>query len=448
MAGPASRPAGLGSIFLVLFVDLIGFGVVFPLYADMLKWYGGQEHGLLAWMMQLVSAIHPGADEGQRAALFGGMLGALYAGLQFFAAPFWGRMSDRYGRRPILLISLVGSLLANLLWVFSADFSLLLLSRLLAGVMTGNVAVANAAVADITTPENRSRGMAAVGMAFGLGFILGPALGGMLARVRLDLAIPALVPLGLNPFSAAAFLAAALAGLNLFWTWYSFRETLPPERRAAAPAASRPVNPLAIFRGDLPPRVHAINLAFCCHTLLFSGMEFTLVFLASQRLGMTPMGFGLLLAYMGVVSAVVQGALFRPFGHRIGVHRLAVAGFVLHVPGFAILALVNHHPAMALLVAGATVQALGTGLVFPGLGTLLSLAAPPERQGYAMGTFRSASALGRALGPLVAALAYFLVSPATPYWFGAVGMLLPLWLVYRIGAHVPAVEPVGAPARI
>ena len=137
---------GLGAIFLVLFVDLIGFSIVFPLFPEMLAWYGAQEGGLLALLMRPVDALFPGVDPMQRAALFGGLLGALYAGLQFVAAPFWGRMSDRHGRRPILLVSLTGSLAANLLWVFSADFALLLASRLLAGAMTGNVAVANAAV--------------------------------------------------------------------------------------------------------------------------------------------------------------------------------------------------------------------------------------------------------------------------------------------------------------
>lgn len=428
------RSSGLGSIFAILFVDLVGFGIVFPLYAAILAYYGRQDHGLLHWMMEAVATIHPGADAGQRAALFGGLLGAIYAGLQFFAAPFWGRLSDRIGRRPVLLISLVGSLLANVVWIFAGSFAILLFARLLAGVTTGNVAVANAAVADITTPENRSRGMAAVGMAFGLGFILGPALGGACARIDFTHLFPAMEAWGINPFSAAAAFATLLALGNLLWTWRSFRETLPPERRAAVPPKIRPTNPLTIFRGDMPPRVYALSLAFGCHTLLFSGMEFTLVFLADQRLHMDPLHFGLLLGYMGLLSALVQGGFFRPYGARFGVHRMAALGFILHVPGFALLGCVDQHQSFLLLAAGATIQALATGLVFPGLATLLSLAAPPERQGHAMGTFRSASALGRALGPLLGALAYFVMSPAAPYWIGAVGILLPLWLLIRIGA--------------
>jgi MFS family permease len=173
------------------------------------------------------------------------------------------------------------------------------------------------------------------------------------------------------------------------------------------------------------------------HTLLFSGMETTLVFLGAQRLGLGPMAFGWMFAGMGVCSAAIQGALVRPHGQRIGMHRLAIAGFTLHIIGFSLIALVDLHPRLPLLLAGVTVQAFATGMVFPSLATLVSLAAPPERQGYAMGTFRSASSLGRALGPLIAAVAYFLLSPAAPYWLGAVGMLLPLFLIRRLST-IPA----------
>lgn len=425
-----SSPSGLGAIFLVLFVDLIGFSLVFPLFPGMLEWYAAQDGGFLAMLMRPVDVLFPGVDPWQRAALFGGLLGAGYACLQFVAAPLWGRLSDRHGRRPILLVSLTGSLLSNLLWVFSGDFSVLLASRLLAGAMTGNIAVANAAVADITTPENRSRGMAAVGMAFGLGFILGPAIGGQLAALRLDQWLPGLVPFGLNPFSAPALFAALLAGLNLVWVALSFRETLPPERRGRV-ETQRSANPLMIFHNDLPAKVHAVNLAFFAHTLLFGGLEMTLGFLAAQTLGLGYAAIGLMFAGMGLGSALVQGALVRPYGERIGMQRLAQIGFVLHVLGFILLALVPLHPSIGLLIAGVAVNAIATGLIFPSLATLVSLAAPPERQGFAMGTFRSASSLGRAAGPLILAVAYF-ASPAAPYWLGAAGMLVPLVLVRRI----------------
>jgi MFS family permease len=164
---------------MVLFVDLVGFSIIFPLFGHMLEYYTTHDQGLLGWAMGIVDSWFPMGEKWQRAALFGGLIGACYSGLQFLAAPFWGRLSDRIGRRPVLLISCAGNTLAYLIWIFADDFTVLLVSRLLAGAMTGNVSAANAAVADISTPQTRARGMGILGMAFGLGFILGPAIGGL-----------------------------------------------------------------------------------------------------------------------------------------------------------------------------------------------------------------------------------------------------------------------------
>ena len=157
MAGEQSRPAaplrrvtGMGGIFLVLFIDLVGFSIVFPLFAHLLDHYSAQGSGLLAAAMSAAEWLVPVSGHWQRAALFGGMLGAAYSLLQFIAAPWWGRLSDRVGRRPVLLVSIAGNTLAYLVWIFAADFSWLLVSRLIAGVMTGNTAAATTP----NSPEN------------------------------------------------------------------------------------------------------------------------------------------------------------------------------------------------------------------------------------------------------------------------------------------------------
>jgi MFS family permease len=420
------RTPGLGGIFLVLLADLIGFSILFPLFPSMLTWYGEHDHGILAWMMGLVHQVVPGSDLHQSAALFGGLIGAVYAGLQFVAAPIWGRLSDRYGRRPILLVSLTGSVLSNLLWIFAGDFTLLLLSRVISGAISGNAAVASAVVADLTPPDGRAKGMAAVGMAFGIGFILGPVLGGLLAGLPMPFQAP-----GINPFSVPATAAFLLAVVNLVWVWWSFGETLPPERRHQG-GGDRTANPLRIFQNDLPGQVHRVSLAFCFYTLLFAGMEVTLGFLADQRLGMGTTGLGFLLAWTGVVSAATQGLVFRRHGQRLGVVRLTVLGFVAQGVGLLLVAGVDHWPSQALLWGGMTVQSIGIGLVFPGLSTLVSLAAPPDRQGFAMGVYRSAGSIGRAAGPLLGGLVYFLLAPSAPYLLAGVGMLAPLLLVRRL----------------
>jgi MFS family permease len=428
----APRRTSLVVIFLVLFVDLIGFSIVFPLFADMLKYYTVHDQGLLKLAMGVVDQVFPVKAADQRAALFGGLIGATYSTLQFISAPYWGRLSDRIGRRPVLLLSITGNTLAYLIWIFSGDFTTLLVSRLLAGLMTGNVATANAAVADITTPETRARGMGMIGMAFGLGFILGPALGGLSTVLpRLD-GSALLASWGANPFSTAAAIAFLLSLVNLVWAFFRFHETLPAERRGSAVAVSRPINPMRLFSRRLGATVAVVNFSFFFHTLLFAGFEATMVFLSAQRCQFTPIQNGWLFAWMGLTAAIVQGGIFRRLAPRVGQRVLAMAGFLSLIPGFGLVALVDWYPSTTLLVIAVTGLAAGTGLVFPSLNTMASLSADPVRQGEAMGAFRSAGSLGRALGPLLAAVVYFAVRPAAPYIIAAVGMTIPLILVSRL----------------
>ncbi len=425
-AAKAPVKTGLLTVFLVLFTDLVGFSIIFPLYAEMLSWYGAHDQGLLHWGMDLAERIFPGHTAVQRETLFGGLLGGVYAGLQFLAAPVWGRISDRHGRRPVLLLSITGTTIAYALWIFAGDFTVLLLSRLVAGVMTGNVAVANAAVADLTSPEKRSRAMAVIGMAFGLGFVIGPALGGLSGHY-FKLVDP---PGWLNPFSVPAGIACALSLFNLFWAVTRFHETLPPEQRSQAPAPARTIDPTQMFSRALGAGVAAVNTSFLLYTLLFSGMETTLVFLASERLAWGPRDLGYAFVWMGFLSVLAQGALFRPLVPKVGNRVLALIGLALVIPGFAALGAVDAWPHPAVMIAGMSLLALGTGLIFPSLNALASLAGDPARQGWVMGTFRSAGALGRALGPLIAGIAYTNWR-AAPYFIGALGMLLPMALLFR-----------------
>ncbi len=436
------RPSGLGVIFLVLFVDLVGFSIVFPLLGHMLEYYTLHDRGLLAWAMGHVDAWFPGASQWQRAALFGGLIGACYSALQFLAAPSWGRLSDRIGRRPVLLISCAGNTLAYLIWIFADDFTVLLVSRLLAGAMTGNVAAANAAVADISTPQTRARGMGILGMAFGLGFILGPVIGGVSFAwlPRID-QLPWLAALGANEFSTPALVAFLLSAWNLGWIVLRFHETLPADRRAVATEGGRTANPLALLMPRFGPRVGALNLAFLLHTILFAGMEATLVFLTAQKLGYGPMDNAWLFGLMGLVSALIQGGVYRRLAGRVTQRSLAMAGMLFLMPGFLLIALVDFSPSTALLVAGVCALAVGTGLIFPALNTMVSLAVDERTQGAVLGSFRSAGALGRAIGPLLAAVVYFRFGPSGPYLVGAIGVLAPLLLVWRLAAQPVAATP-------
>ena len=427
---PKQHRTTLSVVFLVLFVDLIGFSIVFPLFPALLDFYAAT--GWLHEVMHWLESTWPAMDHGQRAALFGGLLSAVYAGLQFLISPWWGRLSDRIGRRPVLLASIAGNAFAYALWFFAGDFTTFLIARIIAGTMTGNVSTANAVVADITTPENRSKGMAVIGMSFGFGFILGPALGGLSYEYlpRLD-HIAWLKDLGVNPFSMPALIALILGLWNLLWTWMRLDETRDPVH-ASAHSTGRTVNPLKLFsasRGEIPATV---NRSTFLHALLFAGLETTMVFLAAQVLGFLPHHNGILFAWMGFEAAMVQGLIFRRLAPRLGQRRLAVAGMSFLMPGFLLVGLVPLFPHAWLLVLGVSVLTLGTGLVFPALNTLASLAAKAGEQGWALGGFRSANALGRALGPLLAAFAYFWIAPSAPFLIGAVGFVIPLILIARL----------------
>ncbi|MDP7640610.1 MAG: MFS transporter, partial [Candidatus Hydrogenedentes bacterium] len=245
-------------MFLTLFLDLVGFSIIFPLFPSMLEYYLGQRggSGLLASLVAALERFTESVSAPSDIAvivLFGGVLSSLYSMLQFLFAPILGSLSDRYGRRPVLLVSVTGILVSYALWFFAGSFALLILARTLGGIMSGNVSTASAVVADVTSARNRSKGMAVVGVAFGLGFILGPAIGGFSAALNLTERWPELARLGVNPFSFPALVALALSAVNLAFVYARFPETRPGS--TAKNRVTRSINPLILFRTDAYPGV-------------------------------------------------------------------------------------------------------------------------------------------------------------------------------------------------
>jgi MFS family permease len=442
MSEPGKR-AGLGVIFLTVFMDLVGFSIIFPLLPSMLEHYLAQEGSesligsFVAFLERASSAA--GATEGNSAflttVLFGGVLGSLYALLQFFFAPLWGRISDRVGRRRILMITTLGTSVAYVVWVFAGSFVLLVLSRFVGGVMGGNISVANAAVADVTTAETRAKGMGMLGAAFGLGFILGPSLGGGLSL--LDLRTVLDLP-GINPFSAPALGAFVLALINFVWIVRKFEETLDDEHRGQARNDRRPYNPFAAMtRIDLPG-VNRINLVFFIYTLAFTGMEFTLTFLARDRFDYSAAKNALLFIYVGFIIAAVQGGVVRKVAPRYGERKVSMAGLLLIVPGLAI---VGQSTSELAMYFGLGMLSFGSALTTPSLTALVSLYTPGGRQGEVLGVFRSLGSLARAIGPIIACFVYWRFGSGWPYTGAAVLILVPIALSFALpAAPRPAVE--------
>lgn len=438
-ARPSNRST-LGLVFLTAFLDMAGFSILFPLFPQLLGHYLELEgeHSLLGRFVERLSHwAGSGADaDFLVVALFGGLLGALYSTLQFLFAPVWGAVSDRIGRRPTLLFTLGGTCLACALWFFAGSFALLLASRLFAGLMAGNIATASAVVADVTRAEERSKGMGLLGAGIGLGFLFGPVLGGLTAHVDLRQSWPGGADFGVNPFSAAALTAFALSLVNFLWAVARLPETLPRERRGTS-AHVRSVDPRVLFGSAAAGRgVARVNLIYFLAFTAFGAAEFTLVFLAVERFGYTPRDNAWMFVFVGLTIALVQGGAVRRLAPRHGDRRLALAGLVTILPSFVLIALAQRP---LVLYPGLFLMAVGSALTVPSLSALASRYAPRERQGLALGTFRSVGSLARALGPLAGGLLYWRLGSASPYLAAAALALLPAWLA--LGLPAPPEEP-------
>ena len=429
----------LGLVALTVFLDIVGFSILFPLFPGMLEHYLALE-GPASGVGRLAARLERWAagEELAVVTLFGGVLGSIYSLLQFLFAPFWGALSDRIGRRPALLFTLAGTVVAHGLWVVAGSFGLLVAARCLGGIMAGNISTASAVVADTTSGRDRAKGMGILGMSIGLGFVCGPVIG--LLALRLPLGEAPWEPgLATNPYSGPALAAAVLGLVNLLGVWRRLPETLPADRRGAGERAHA-LNLVRQLRRLRAPGLQRTNLAYFLFLLAFSAMEFTLVFLAVERFAFEVRDSTWMFVFIGVVVALVQGGVVRRLAPRLGERRVTLIGLALLVPGFLWVALAR---SPGDLYGGLSFLAVGSALAMPCLSALASRYSPPERQGLALGTFRALGSLSRALGPFAGALLYWRFGSAMPYLAGAAFLLLPLglaWSLPPVGPE-PAVSP-------
>ena len=435
----APRKGSIAAILLVVFIDLVGFSIIFPLFPAMLEHYLASEGSasLMGRMVHFLHGITAGAESDfLTAVLFGGALGSIYSFLQFVAAPYWGRLSDRVGRRRVLLITVSGTAFSYLLWVFSGSFGLLLLARCLGGVMAGNISVATAAVADVSSGRNRSGSMALVGLAFGLGFIVGPAIGGTASLLDLTEVFPGWERFGINPFSFAAFCALILSLINLVWLITRFPETLPA---AGVEGSTERADPRLIGR-IANPAIRLTCRVYFILLLAFSGMEFTLTFLAVERLYYQPHEMIWMFLFIGVILALAQGYVVRRFVRRTGEVAMTFGGILAGFLGLVLLSRATDTP---LFYGGLALLAFGIGLTSPTLSALVSLYAGRKEQGRHLGAFRAYGALARAIGPLTAAVLFWRFGSPLTYLIGAGMMLLAAGLSLLLPKpFIPPEEPV------
>ncbi len=462
---PSPQRRILGLIFLTVFMDIVGFSIIIPLFPHLLEHYIREgSAGTLIGSLNSAAEWMGGDTVFKKTVLFGGLLSTLYSLLQFVFSPIWGALSDRLGRRRILTITLAGNALSYLLWIFAAQFWVVVVTRLISGMMAGNIAVASAAAADITDEKDRTKGMAVVGIAIGLGFVFGPVIGGLASSVQFDTITilnffginpdffqfahgTFLDSFGINPFSVPAAIAASLALLNFLLVVKFFPETLAPERRASADAKRPSVFDLATVRSAAVRRTSFANLVY---QVAFTGMENTIVFLTLALFAYSPRDNAWLFLFNGACMIFAQG-LARQLVKRLGQRKVVILGMLIAAGAFVCVALIptptptTPSPAWSegAFYLGLGLISFATGLILPSVSALVSLYSGADEQGRNLGILRSAGSLARVIGPVTAALLYFhFGSHFWVYLGGALLMLPAIWIVR--GLPDPAVERASA----
>jgi DHA1 family tetracycline resistance protein-like MFS transporter len=365
---------------------------------------------------------------------------AVYAAGQFIAAPFWGKVSDSIGRKPVFLISTIGGVISYVMLGFADSIEMLLLSRAFGGLMAGNVAVAFASMSDLTTNENRAKGMGLIGGAFNLGFIAGPAMGGILAG---NDAASANLPM-------IAFVAGSLSAVAFFATLFFLPETFPPERRrqkaeAAAAAAAQPNGPRGGFKGIwLKPALAMLVILGFVYVAAGSMLDTTFALYANVVLGYGPRDIGFLFSYLGVIGGIVQIGTIGPLVKRVGDANIVKIGIGIYAVGLSILVVSEWLP---LIIIAMTCVSVGNSLFLPGANSLVSRLAPDHERGMVLGVYQAANNLGRVITPLFSGLVFAKVGTHAPFMVGLVLLIPAVVLIFSIAKrapHLPLPPPQGA----
>ena len=390
------RAPALAVLFAVVFINLVGFGLVVPLLPFFADTFGAQ-----AWQITLMFSAYS--------------LG------QFFAEPFWGRLSDRIGRKPVLLITLIANAVGYLALAFAPDVWTAIAIRLFTGLGAGNISTVQGYVADVTPPEQRAGRMGLIGAAFGLGFIVGPGLGGLLTQPQL----------GHIGFQLPIFVAAGLAALAAIGVVVFLKES----RAKADPAAPRPAFFAGLRDARANPVVSRVLLVTLIYMAGFSAMESVFGLWAQGRYAWGAREVGLSFMIVGIVSALNQGVFTGKLARRFGEVRVLTTGMLMFGASLVLQVLAPPHwfPAVTLdlgliqaplpngwiipviMIMGAA----GMSLAMPNISAIISRATPPDRQGAMLGLNMASGSIARIFGPMVAGALFSGVGHDWPYLVGA-----------------------------
>jgi multidrug resistance protein len=374
-------------LFLTVFIHLLGFGILLPLLPYYAETYGANGTTV-------------------------GLLNTSFSLMQFGFSPIWGRLSDRVGRRPVIIGSLVVTAGSYLMFALATSLPVLFVSRILAGIAGGVIPTTQAYIADTTTPAERTKGMGLLGAAFGLGFIFGPAIGGVLSR---------------HGYSVPAFVACGLSLLAAASAYFVLPESLPREARAGA-IASRRAAP-SLLEALRRPAVGLVLILFFVGTFAFSILEGTFALFGEHDYGLSPRDIGYFFAYVGSVSALMQAGIVGALANRFGERALVIAGFALMTIAMTFTGSI---PLFSLLILAMGVLSVGNGLTTPPLAGLISIASTADEQGGMLGVYQSLGSLARAIGPFLGGIAFDHWGHGSPYLLAGLLMAVAGILAIRL----------------
>lgn len=381
-----NKRAPLLVIFLTIFIDLLGFGIIIPILPGLALKLGGDANSLA--------------------------VAAMYAAMNFLFAPLWGSLSDRFGRRPIILNSIVITAAANFLFGWVDSIWILLIQRSLAGMGSANISAANAYVADISDKKDRAKNMGLIGAAFGLGFIFGPMIGGYF-KTHFGI-------------MGVGLVSGGLGVLNLVTAYFFLPESLKAKNRENKLSLD-PVSPLiAAMKDRMVRNLFLLNFIFIC---AFSLMQVTVAVLWEKHYGLVESEIGFMFGFIGLSSAIVQGTLVGPLNKRFGEKTLLTAGFILMAVGMVSL---PYFPSVWGELIPLAIIALANGMISPSILSILSGYAAPHEQGRILGLNQSLGSLGRVAGPVLGGPLYAWNYEA-PY-IGS-GILLTFALIFTIDIY-------------
>ena len=366
-------------------------------------------------------------DPGQQSVVIG-LLAATTSLLAFFSSPVLGALSDAFGRRPVILLALLGSALGYLLFGIGGSLFMLFLGRAVDGVAAGGIGTLFAYVADSTEEDRRAQVFGQIGATVGAATIVGPAVGGLLAHFGTGVPV---------------FAAAGVTLLNLLWAWAALPETLAPEKRRPDFGPAH-LNPLRQLRGALAfPLVRRLVTVSALFILPFSLMQVALPVMARDLLHWGPAQVGTVLMVSGLCDIVAQGLLLPHLIRALGERRVAQAGLCLGVVGMTVLALLPLHPLAPFVYLGVLLLALGEGVYTACVTTLISLAIPESEQGRVQGGTQAVGELAQVAGPLLSGQMYSRLGPSATFGTGAA--VVALALVTLLGSAAPRVPDAPTP---